>query len=266
MTHTRHVGRCIAVGVGALVLWGGGSAMATTPPTEPPTDTAMETVDTSMGATSEPVTGAGPSACPPITDEAAADATATSAAATDTAAADMTATTEAADATAGEATAPTETAAAAMAGPFVQVAETDEYGPILVDSGCRALYAFTQDVDGEPTCVDDCAVNWPPLTTTDEAVPPLADELDPSLFSIVQHPDGPQLKVGDWPLYHFAGDAAPGDLNGQGVGGVWWLVAPDGTLYEEAVEGTAPTDTGAAEATAPAATMPTDMAPVTTAG
>jgi hypothetical protein len=37
------------------------------------------------------------------------------------------------------------------------------------------------------------------------------------------------LKVGDWPLYYFANDAAPGDLNGQGANEVWWLVATDGT-------------------------------------
>ena len=40
------------------------------------------------------------------------------------------------------------------------------------------------------------------------------------------------LKIGDWPLYYFAGDTAPGETNGQGVGGVWWVVAPDGTLIE----------------------------------
>ena len=137
-----------------------------------------------------------------------------------------------------------------MEGPFVQVAESEEYGPILVDGQCRALYAFTQDADGESTCVDDCAVNWPPLFVTDGAVPPLADELDPSLFSVVEHPEGSMLKVGDWPLYYFAGDAAPGDTNGQAVGDVWWLVSPDGTLIEgdAGSETSAPTADSAAEA------------------
>jgi hypothetical protein len=128
---------------------------------------------------------------------------------------------------------------------------------------------FSPDVDGEPTCVDDCAANWPPLLVPDEAVPPLADELDPSLFSVVEHPEGAMLKVGDWPLYYFANDAAPGDVNGQGVGGVWWVVGPDGTPFEEATEteGTAPADGSAAPAaSAPAESMPTETAPMTTAG
>ena len=32
------------------------------------------------------------------------------------------------------------------------------------------------------------------------------------------------------PLYYFAKDTKPGDVNGQGVGGVWYAVTPDGKL------------------------------------
>ena len=34
------------------------------------------------------------------------------------------------------------------------------------------------------------------------------------------------------PLYHFAGDAKPGDTNGQGVGSVWFAVTADGELVK----------------------------------
>jgi len=34
-----------------------------------------------------------------------------------------------------------------------------------------------------------------------------------------------QVTYNDMPLYYFAGDKAPGDTTGQGVGGAW-LVAP----------------------------------------
>ena len=33
----------------------------------------------------------------------------------------------------------------------------------------------------------------------------------------VDHPEGMAVKFGDWPLYYFAQDTAPGDLNGQGL-------------------------------------------------
>jgi hypothetical protein len=32
------------------------------------------------------------------------------------------------------------------------------------------------------------------------------------------------------PLYLFAKDAKPGDLLGQGVGSVWYVLSPDGTM------------------------------------
>ena len=141
-------------------------------------------------------------------------------------------------------------------GPFVQIAETPEYGAILVDADCRALYVFANDANGEPTCVDDCAAAWPPLLVPDDTVPPLADELDPSLFSVTAHPEGSMLKVGDWPLYYFAQDTAPGDTNGQGVGGVWSLVTPDGTPIPEGG--------GATASSMPSASMTAETMPMTT--
>jgi predicted lipoprotein with Yx(FWY)xxD motif len=131
---------------------------------------------------------------------------------------------------------------------FVQVAESEQFGEILVDGQCRALYAFTQDVEGEPTCIEDCAAAWPPLLVEDESATWFAEELDAELFSTVEHPDGQQGKIGDWPLYYFARDMAAGDLNGHGVGDVWWLVAPDGTLI----------DGGAGASTASGSSMPAD--------
>jgi len=150
----------------------------------------------------------------------------------------------------------------------VQIAETPEYGPILVDADCRALYIFTKDVGGESTCVDDCAKAWPPLFVTDETVPPVADELDPSLFSITDHPDGSVLKIGDWPLYYFAGDTGPGETNGQGVGGVWWLVTPEGMPIQEGGAGGAtassmPSGSMTAESM-PSASMTAESMPMTT--
>jgi hypothetical protein len=36
------------------------------------------------------------------------------------------------------------------------------------------------------------------------------------------------VAIAGHPLYFFAGDAAPGDVAGQGVNGVWFLVMADG--------------------------------------
>ena len=125
--------------------------------------------------------------------------------------------------------APTPTPAAPAGGAAsVATAETD-LGTILVDANGMTLYGFTADTAGEPTCVDGCADTWPPTLVEGE---PEVGDLDASVFTVVEHPLGSQLKAGDWPLYTFSGDTASGDTNGQGSGGKWFVVAVDGSLIE----------------------------------
>ncbi len=107
-------------------------------------------------------------------------------------------------------------------------------GDILVDGAGLTLYGFTQDRDGQSVCNGDCAGIWPPLWVDGADVP---TGLDPDVFSVITREDGSyQLAAGGWPLYTFANDAAPGDVNGQGVNDVWFVVAPDGALVMDAVE------------------------------
>ena len=94
------------------------------------------------------------------------------------------------------------------------------------------LYGFTKDADGAPTCEGDCADAWPPLLVDGPELPAGSTRrCSPSS----QRPDGSfQLKAGKWPLYRFAGDAAPGETNGQGSGDVWFVVDPLGGLIKNA--------------------------------
>lgn len=132
-----------------------------------------------------------------------------------------------ADATDDDATeAETETAGEAI----VSVGTT-EAGDVLVDAAGLSLYGFLDDVAGLPTCEGACADAWPPVLVDGSDLPA---GLDAATFSVVQRPDGSfQLKAGTWPLYRFAGDAAAGDINGQGSGDVWFLTAPDGGLIKD---------------------------------
>jgi predicted lipoprotein with Yx(FWY)xxD motif len=126
-------------------------------------------------------------------------------------------------------------------------------GPILVNAQGMTLYGFLNDTEGESTCTGDCLANWPAAVIGEHDI----SVLDPALWSTVENAEaGPMLKVGDWPLYTFSGDAAPGDVNGQEVGDVWYVVAPDGTPIEGAITVEAPA--------APAGTVPAGTAPVTT--
>ena len=118
----------------------------------------------------------------------------------------------------------------AAGGGAVTVKET-ALGAVLVGETGMTLYGFTNDTDGTPTCADGCADAWP-AALVDSAELPAG--LDAEVFSVVERTDGTfQLKAGDWPLYYFSGDAAEGDVNGQGVGGVWFVVAEDGSLIKD---------------------------------
>ena len=111
-------------------------------------------------------------------------------------------------------------AAAAVAAP----AETVEsaIGPVLAaEANGMTLYTFRQDTPGTSNCYDGCATSWPPFLAADGA-------LAEAGFGLVTRRDG-TLQWADaagMPLYFWAGDAAPGDATGDGVGGVWDVARP----------------------------------------
>jgi predicted lipoprotein with Yx(FWY)xxD motif len=112
--------------------------------------------------------------------------------------------------------------------PTVAVADTD-LGPVLVDGQGFTLYRFTEDAEGVSNCTDACAEAWPPVIHDGELL--VGDRLDATRFGTVTRPDETvQLTVDGLPLYRFAADTEPGHTNGQGSGGVWFAVTPDGQL------------------------------------
>jgi predicted lipoprotein with Yx(FWY)xxD motif len=136
-------------------------------------------------------------------------------------------------ATAAPATAAPTTAAEAADGATVAVANS-KLGDILVDADGRTLYAFTKDKGDQSACSGDCASNWPALTGDATA----GTGVQAGLLSAAMQADGnSQVTYGGKPLYYFAGDAKPGDTNGQGVGNVWFAVTADGELVKAKASG-----------------------------
>lgn len=162
------------------------------------------------------------SACAGDDNDPAADGTDPAAGGEETTAAETTADETADDsATAGD---------DAMGDATVAVASS-EFGDILVDGEGRTLYLFTPDDQGDPTCTDDCAAAWPPF----EGPAATGDGADGTAVATAEHPSGvTQVTYNGWPLYYFASDAAPGDVNGQGVNDVWFVVGPDGEPVQDA--------------------------------
>ena len=61
--------------------------------------------------------------------------------------------------------------------------------------------------------------------------PTLDDGVDKSMIGSAALPDGTQVVTyNHMPLYYFAKDTRAGDMTGVGVGTVWYLISPDGTI------------------------------------
>jgi predicted lipoprotein with Yx(FWY)xxD motif len=100
-----------------------------------------------------------------------------------------------------------------------------------------SVYLFEEDRPegdrGRPVesdCIDDCLGRWPPLAV--EGAPRVGARGLASLAGSFERPDGTtQATYNGWPLYYFADDFVPGDLNGhdfEEFGGEWYLLTPDG--------------------------------------
>ncbi|MGH2607025.1 MAG: COG4315 family predicted lipoprotein [Anaerolineales bacterium] len=123
---------------------------------------------------------------------------------------------------------PSATSPATEAPLTLDAAETS-LGLILVDSEGFALYILTSDTPNSSSCSGGCAQNWPPVLVVGEVIPGAA--LDPVLIGMLDRGGGViQVTYAGWPLYRFAGDDAPGEVTGQGRGGVWFVLRPSGEV------------------------------------
>jgi predicted lipoprotein with Yx(FWY)xxD motif len=105
----------------------------------------------------------------------------------------------------------------------------------ITDASGRSLYTFDKDSSGKSNCVGACATSWPPFLA--QAGAQAAGD-----YSLVAREDGSmQWALKSKPLYYFAGDAAPGDVRGDGQGGVWHAVR---TLRAKAAGTPAPKSSG----------------------
>lgn len=100
-------------------------------------------------------------------------------------------------------------------------------GMALTDGAGLTLYTFDNDTTvGKSSCNGNCATTWPPLTTTATNAPSNVAGAT-GTFTIITRDDGTkQIAYKDKPLYRYAADRAPGDVNGDGVGGVWRIATP----------------------------------------
>ena len=97
---------------------------------------------------------------------------------------------------------------------------------ILTNAQGMTLYYFTPDTATKSACTAGCAGSWPPLLFTGTGSPQAATKL-PGELEVYANANGKQVVYNDHPLYTFSGDSAPGQTNGQGIGGKWFVATTD---------------------------------------
>ncbi len=109
----------------------------------------------------------------------------------------------------------------------VNISQTSQFGPILVDQRGMTLYLYTMDSTNSSTCYGSCASIWFPFLT--EGTPIAGSGVNARLLGTITRTDGStQVTYNGHPLYYFVKDKAPGDMNGENVQAVWFVVTPQG--------------------------------------
>jgi predicted lipoprotein with Yx(FWY)xxD motif len=107
----------------------------------------------------------------------------------------------------------------------------------LVDCNGLPLYINMNDTpnSGSSSCTDAaCTAEWKPLTMASGKEPMVGQGVDKSLVSTITRDDGTvQVTYNGWPLYLYAADKNPGDQNGVGLDGQWFLIDADGNPIQQ---------------------------------
>ena len=116
---------------------------------------------------------------------------------------------------------------------------------ILVNSTGRTLYHDSAEKKNTVKCLATCLKEWLPLVVTAGAKPIAGTGVTAAKVGVLKRPDGKmQVTYAGLPLYLYAGDSKAGDVNGQGVGGVWHAIAPTGVVVMKAAKTASTPSTG----------------------
>ena len=93
---------------------------------------------------------------------------------------------------------------------------------VLLNALGFTLYTFDNDVPDSSACAEDCTADYQPLTVPSAQQLTLGLRLTAADFRTFARGDGTiQVEYRQHPLYTYAGDENPGDMLGDGIGGVW---------------------------------------------
>jgi predicted lipoprotein with Yx(FWY)xxD motif len=144
----------------------------------------------------------------------------------------------------------------------IRSAANSVLGEIVVSASGRTLYHTSAERRGVVACTGACAVTWPPLIVPTASKPRAGSGVKSALLGTIRRPDGHlQVTYAGLPLYLYSGDAKPGQVNGQGVGGIWHALTPRGSIVTKlreisTVSKAATTTTGSSSTSGNSTTAP----------
>jgi predicted lipoprotein with Yx(FWY)xxD motif len=118
------------------------------------------------------------------------------------------------------------------AGSGLKVGSAGGLDGVVTNGTGLMLYRFDRDSADPPTsnCDGECAETWPTVLVGTDSCLFFDDGIDRAAVGSIPSGDGAyQLTIGGWPIYRFAEDTRAGQAGGQGVGGTWFAIGPDGT-------------------------------------
>ncbi len=106
--------------------------------------------------------------------------------------------------------------ALAIGGPLIAL-NTADAATVLTAPNGMTLYTYDRDAGGKPTCNLVCAIAWPPFLVGGE-------KLGKGWTMVTRANGSAQWAYAGKPVYFYSGDHAKGDVNGNGLEGVWHTV------------------------------------------
>jgi len=115
----------------------------------------------------------------------------------------------------------------------LNAAQDSNLGLYLIDDQGMTVYLHATDKMNVSTCMDNCAIEWPPVLIAQSVKVMTGPGLDATKIGDILRDDGGiQVTYNGWPLYYYIQDAHPGDVTGHGAND-FFAVSPAGDKIEK---------------------------------
>lgn len=112
-------------------------------------------------------------------------------------------------------------------GPTLLTVHKTPYGTVLATTQGMTLYMRVGDSRVHSGCYNMCATVWYPWLTN--GAPQATGGILSGFLGVLTSPSQhEQVAYNGHPLYSYSGDRSPGQINGEGLGGIWFAMTPSG--------------------------------------